>query len=69
MGAAGDSNAIKIGNQGTQTRTFIAGISGVPLPSGVGVVVNSNGQLGVATVISSERFKRDIRDMAWRAIG
>src|SRR5207237_9609793 len=45
---------------GTQTRTFIAGISGVVV-SGAGVVVNASGQLGVAA--SSARFKDEIKPM------
>jgi len=49
--------------QGTQTNTFIAGISGVTIsPSGGAVYVNANGQLG--TVNSSRRFKEAIEDMA-----
>jgi hypothetical protein len=35
----------------------------VVIPKGVDVVVNSNGQLGVAPIVSSARFKRDIHDM------
>ena len=55
-----ESNTIRIGNQGTQTSTFIAGInvSGV---SGAAVFVNNSGRLGVAP--SSRRFKEEIRDM------
>jgi len=52
---------IRIGKQGTQTRTFVAGIFGSTVASGVGVIVNSSGQLG--TVLSSERFKEAIRPM------
>ena len=47
--------------QGTQTATFIAGISGTPLGAGVAVRVNANGQLG--SVASSARFKQDIQPM------
>jgi hypothetical protein len=46
---------------GTQTRAFIAGISGKTVASGVGVIVNSSGQLG--TVLSSVRFKEAIKPM------
>src|SRR4029079_16599293 len=42
-------------------KTFIAGISGKTVPSGVGVLINSNGQLG--TVVSSARFKEAIMPM------
>jgi len=52
---------IRIGKQGTQTGTFIAGIFGSTVASGVGVIVNSSGQLG--TVLSSERFKEAIKPM------
>ena len=41
--------------------TFIAGIRGVTVPTGVGVIIGSNGQLG--TVVSSARFKQDIKAM------
>jgi trimeric autotransporter adhesin len=61
VGVAGDANTIRIGKQGTQTGTFVAGIFGSTVPSGVGVVVNSSGKLG--TVLSSERFKEAIRPM------
>src|SRR5262249_5358887 len=61
-GLAGETHAIRIGKQGTQTQTYVAGISGVPISAGVDVVINSSGRLGVG-LISSARFKRDIRDM------
>jgi len=54
-----ESNTIRIGTQGTQTGTFVAGIFGSTVASGVGVIVNSSGQLG--TVLSSERFKEAIK--------
>jgi trimeric autotransporter adhesin len=58
FGVAGESNTIRIGQ--VQTRTFIKGISGVAL-AGATVVVNANGQLGVAP--SSALFKHHIRPM------
>jgi len=58
---AGESKHIRIGTSGTQTKTFVAGISGVTVPGGVGVIVGTNGQLG--TVVSSERFKDSIKPM------
>jgi hypothetical protein len=61
VGAANDSRTIRIGTAGTQRKTFIAGISGATVGGGVGVIVGSNGQLG--TVVSSERFKDDIKPM------
>jgi trimeric autotransporter adhesin len=57
-GVAGEANTIRIGEQGTQTKTFVAGISGSPI-TGTSVVVNNNGRLG--TVASSQRFKDDIK--------
>jgi Chaperone of endosialidase len=60
LGNAGEANTIRIGKQGTQKSTFIAGIFGTPI-SGSTVVVNSNGKLGVAT--SSARFKDDVKPM------
>jgi hypothetical protein len=59
-GVADEANTIRIGTQGTQTRTFIAGISGAAV-AGAAVKVNANGQLGVAP--SSERFKAEIKPM------
>ena len=60
-GVAGEANTIRIGKQGTQRTTFIAGISGGTV-TGTAVVVDSNGQLGVAP--SSQRFKDAIKPMA-----
>jgi endosialidase-like protein len=61
QGVAGESNTIRVGSVGTQTKAFIAGVSGATLASGVAVFVNSSSQLGVAP--SSRRFKDDIADM------
>ena len=61
LGRAGEANTIRIGKLGTQTRTFIAAIRGVTVPSGVGVIVGSGNQLG--TVQSSKRFKEAIKPM------
>jgi uncharacterized coiled-coil protein SlyX len=60
LGVAGEVNAIRIGNKGTQKQTFIAGIFGTAV-SGSTVVVNSSGKLGVAT--SSARYKEAIKPM------
>ena len=58
---ADESNTIRIGTEGTQTATFIAGINGINVNPSTAVVVNSNGQLGV--IVSSQRFKKDIQSM------
>jgi predicted ribosome quality control (RQC) complex YloA/Tae2 family protein len=60
-----ESNTIRIGGDngagyGSQTRTFIVGISGTAV-GGVQVMVDANGQLGV--VGSSQRFKDEIKSM------
>jgi Chaperone of endosialidase len=62
-GAAGDANKIRIGKQGTQTATYIAGISGktVASASAVAVFVDNTGKLG--TIKSSARFKEEIEPM------
>jgi len=60
-GVADEAGIIRIGKVGTQTATFIAGISGVTVPGGVGVIVGNNGKLGA--VVSSERFKDEIKPM------
>ncbi len=67
-GVAGESYTIRIGIG--QSQTFIAGIW--PYPTGVAnhttpVLIDSNGQLGVA--VSSRRYKDDIADMAGASSG
>src|ERR1019366_1194909 len=45
-GVAGESNTIRIGTQGTQTATYIAGIFGTPqIKKACGVVVETTGLL------------------------
>jgi trimeric autotransporter adhesin len=61
VGVAGESRTIRIGRTATQTRTFIAGISGATVAGGVGVIVGTNGKLG--TVVSSARFKEAVQPM------
>src|SRR5947207_3268535 len=58
-GVAGDSSTIRIGSA-SQTKTFIAGISGAGV-TGAAVQVNAAGHLGTAP--SSERFKDQIKQM------
>jgi trimeric autotransporter adhesin len=60
LGMEKESNTIRIGTVGTQTATFIAGITGTAV-TGAAVVVDANGQLGVAP--SSQRFKDEIKPM------
>src|SRR2546429_905628 len=60
-GVAGEANTIRIGKQGTQRTTFIAGISGATVPTGVAVIVDATGHLGTTT--SSTRFKDAIKPM------
>jgi hypothetical protein len=55
QGAASDNNTIRIGTQGIQTRTQIAGIYDSKLDRGLPVLIDSAGQLGT---VSWERFKR-----------
>jgi hypothetical protein len=61
QGFEGESGAIRIGEQGTQTATFVAGISGATVADGVPVVVGADGHLG--TLTSSARFKDEIKPM------
>jgi hypothetical protein len=65
-GTAADSATIRIGTQGTQTATFIAGIADSPV-TGANMVVSSTGRLGI--VMSSVRYKRDIHDMGQTSAG
>jgi trimeric autotransporter adhesin len=63
LGVDGESNTIRIGGDtgaGSQTATYIAGITGTAVV-GDAVVVDGNGQLG--TVASASRFKKEIRPM------
>ena len=60
-GVAAESNTIRIGTERTHTKTFMAGIFGATVVKGVGVVIDSNGQLG--TKGSSQRFKDEIKPM------
>jgi Chaperone of endosialidase len=60
VGVAGESGTIRIGEPGVQIATFIVGVS-TSTVSGVPVLVDENGRLGVAT--SSVRFKEGIQDI------
>lgn len=68
-GVTGESNVIRIGNQGSgddqQDTCFIAGIRGstTGVNNAIAVLIDSAGQLG--TVSSSKRFKENIQDMAY----
>ena len=55
------SFTIRIGDVGAQGPTYIAGIRGAAVASGVAVIVGTDGQLG--TVVSSARFKEAIKPM------
>ena len=59
-GVSHESNTIYIGTQGTQTKTFIAGIREASV-TGMPVVVNGNGRLGLRP--SSQRFKTEVKPM------
>lgn len=60
-GVAGESNAIRIGTPGTHLNTYVAGITGVSMPGGSQVLIDSTGHLG--TFSSSRRYKEDIREI------
>jgi hypothetical protein len=59
QGVAGESSTIRIGSN--QAATYIAGISGATVPSGVTVIVGGDGHFG--TMVSSARFKNQIKAM------
>jgi Chaperone of endosialidase len=61
LGAAGESNTIRIGKAGVQKTAYMQGIRGATVASGVTVIVGTDGHLG--TVVSSERFKEAIKPM------
>jgi hypothetical protein len=63
-GVAGESNTIRVGTQGTQSATYIAGIYGATTSdagSTIPALIDMNGNLGTAA--SSERFKTGIKPM------
>jgi len=60
VGVAAEANTIRIGTQGTQTATFVAGVNGAAV-MGVAVKVNAAGQIGTAP--SSVRFKQNVKSM------
>jgi hypothetical protein len=60
VGVGAESNTIRIGND-THRNTYIAGISGVTISGGVGVMIDTSGHLG--TVVSSARYKEAIKPM------
>jgi len=60
-GTPGDIATIRIGTKKNQKNTYIAGITGVTVAGGVGVIVDASGHLG--TVTSSARFKDNVRPM------
>jgi hypothetical protein len=66
LGTGSDANTIRLGTQGTQTATYIAGISGTAM-TGADVVVSSSGRLGVLP--SSARYKKDIQSLSNRSQG
>jgi len=53
-----DNDTIRIGTSGTHSAAYIQGIYDKPV-KGLAVYISSTGQLG--TVVSSERFKTDIK--------
>jgi hypothetical protein len=61
LGVAGESNTIRIGRVGLQKAAYMQGISGATVARGVTVIVDTTGHLG--TVVSSERFKEEIKPM------
>jgi hypothetical protein len=63
QGNSGDSNAINIGVEGTQTTTYIAGIYAENVGASADyVVVNANGQLGTAATTISSIDPRKLND-------
>jgi hypothetical protein len=62
-GAASESGRIRLGEAGTQTATFVAGIRGTTTAANnaIAVFIDVNGQLGTAS--SSRRVKTDIEAM------
>jgi hypothetical protein len=59
-GVDDDNSTIRIGEPGTHSTTYIAGIRGLTL-SGDAVLIDTNHKLGI--IASSARFKEEIRDL------
>ena len=59
--AGAENGSLRIGDPGFITGAWIAGIFGATAPVGIPVVVSATGKLG--TVVSSARFKDDIKPM------
>ena len=60
-GKTHENGTIRIGTTGTHANAYIAGISGVTVPTGVPVIIEAHGHLGTTT--SSARFKEAIKPM------
>jgi hypothetical protein len=60
QGVEGESSTIRIGTDGNHVATFIAGINNATV-TGTAVLIDANGQLG--TILSSRRFKEDVKPM------
>src|SRR5207245_4697461 len=60
-GRSGESNTIRNGKKGTQTKTVMTVIRDTTVSGGVAVMINSNGRMG--TVTSSARYKDGIQQM------
>jgi hypothetical protein len=56
-----ESTTIRIGTRPTHKNTFIAGIFGVTVPTGIPVLIDNSGHLGITT--SSARFKEEVKPM------
>ena len=57
-----EAGVIRIGTPANHVSAYIAGVAGVTIANGVGVIVGTDGQLGTAT--SSARYKENIQPMA-----
>jgi predicted ribosome quality control (RQC) complex YloA/Tae2 family protein len=63
-GVAGDAAKIRIGKQGTQNGTFIAGIYNVSEGGTIKpVYINSTGRLGTQPPASARKFKEEVKAM------
>ena len=60
-GKTHENGTIRIGTTGTHANAYIAGISGVTVPTGVPVIIEAHGHLGTTT--SCARFKEAIKPM------
>jgi hypothetical protein len=55
VGVGSESATVRIGTSGSQTNTYVAGVSGVTVAGGISVIIDSNGHLGTSTCLARSK--------------